>query len=175
MSSQSKPPKILRVVYGIEDGLLVGTLSIIILLSFTQILLRNLAHTGLPWADALLRYLVLWIGLLGAMVATREDNHITVDIIPHYVSPRARVVLRIFTDAFAGTVCFLLTYSSLFFLRDEKAGADLAFGSIPTWIAELILPVAFGAIGLRFLVFFGLHIWQAVKGVPPESVEGHSS
>ena len=47
-----------------------------ILLATTQILMRNLWDTGLAWADPSLRIAVLWVALLGALAATRDDNHI---------------------------------------------------------------------------------------------------
>ena len=50
-------------------------LLVMILLATTQILLRDLLETGLSWADPVLRLLVLWLALLGAMAATRDHNN----------------------------------------------------------------------------------------------------
>ncbi len=64
----------------LEDALLVALLGVLLLLASTQILLRNLFDAGLTWADPLLRVLVLWLGLLGAMIASRSGKHITLDV-----------------------------------------------------------------------------------------------
>jgi TRAP-type C4-dicarboxylate transport system permease small subunit len=156
---------LLRVLYAIEDSLLVLALSVMILIAFAQIVLRNLAEFGLFWGDPLLRYLVLWIGLLGAMVATRENNHITIDVVSYFLPSRARAAVRVLTDAFSALVCFLLTYASVNFLRDEIEGGLIVFGRVPAWAAELILPVAFGVMGLRFLVYLGLHLRKTFEGL----------
>ena len=64
-----------------EDALLVLLLSAMIALASTQILLRNLFDSGFVWIDPLLRVLVLWLGLIGATVATRNNRHIRIDLL----------------------------------------------------------------------------------------------
>lgn len=165
MQKPTRRPLILRILCGVEDTLLVSVLLTMIVFSFSQILLRNLANTGFAWGDAMLRYSVLWVGLLGAMVATREDNHINIDLVSQLIaSPRVRAAIRIVTDAFTATVCSLLTYASILFLRDEMTGNAKAFASVPAWYAEIILPIAFGVIALRYWVYLVMHVIQAVKG-----------
>ncbi|MBK6758569.1 MAG: hypothetical protein IPG70_13625 [Moraxellaceae bacterium] len=61
--------RVLYVVHRLEDSILVALLLAMIVLAVTQIALRNGFDTGITWADALLRVMVLWIALLGAMVA----------------------------------------------------------------------------------------------------------
>ncbi|MGD0038444.1 MAG: TRAP transporter small permease subunit, partial [Bacteroidota bacterium] len=55
-----------------EGALLILMLSIMVLVAFSQVMLRNVFHTGINGADVLLRHLVLWIGFLGAAIATSE-------------------------------------------------------------------------------------------------------
>ena len=74
MSSNNN--KIISIINKIEDSLLVVILSSMIALAIFQIISRNLFSEGVVWIDPLLRTLVLWIGLSGAIVATRQDNHI---------------------------------------------------------------------------------------------------
>ena len=167
MELKKRPPAPLRVLYAVEDGLLVTILLVMILLAFSQIVLRNFANTGFVWGDALLRHLVLWIGMIGAMVATREDNHINIDILSVLVSPRKKVFVRIFTDAFTAFVCGVLTIASVRFLLEEADMGTIAFGNVPTWVAELILPIAFGVICLRYCVYLVQHTVQAIQGVVP--------
>ncbi|NVM57446.1 MAG: TRAP transporter small permease subunit, partial [Desulfobacterales bacterium] len=72
----------LRFFTRLEDTFLVSLLSFMIGLAFLQIVLRDFFSTGLLWADPLLKNLVIWVGLVGASIATREDKHITIDVIP---------------------------------------------------------------------------------------------
>jgi TRAP-type C4-dicarboxylate transport system permease small subunit len=137
-----------------------------IVLAFTQIILRNFFSVGLDWADAFLRFLVLWVTMLGAGVTTREDSHITVDVISHVLPKRGQAAVRVATDLFTVVVCGLLANAAVTFLTEERAGGAQAFQGVPTWIAEIILPFAFGVVALRFAVYAGRHLWQAIKGVP---------
>ena len=44
-----------------------------------QVLARNLFGGGILWGDSFVRALVLWVAFVGAMVASRSDNHINID------------------------------------------------------------------------------------------------
>jgi TRAP-type C4-dicarboxylate transport system permease small subunit len=54
----------------VEKFLIVVMLSMMILVAFLQIVLRNAFSTGISWGDPLVRYLVLWVGFIGASLAT---------------------------------------------------------------------------------------------------------
>ena len=135
----------------VEDAVLVLLLSAMVLLAGAQILLRNLFDVGLVWADPLLRVLVLWVGLVGAIAAARADRHIAVDILSRLLPARARRATRALTDAATAVVCGLLAWHAARFVALEYEGGALAFARVPAWVCELILPVGFAVIGLRYL------------------------
>ena len=64
-----------------EDTLLVLILSAMILLAAGQIILRNFLDIGFIWGDELLRMLVLWLAVAGALAASRSDKHISIDVL----------------------------------------------------------------------------------------------
>ncbi|UCD10382.1 MAG: TRAP transporter small permease subunit, partial [Nitrospinaceae bacterium] len=68
----------------LEATFIVATLSVMILLSFGQVILRNFFHGGILWADLFLRQGVLWVGFLGASLATREGRHISIEVLSHF-------------------------------------------------------------------------------------------
>ena len=127
-------------------------LSAMILLATTQIALRNLLETGISWADPTLRILVLWLSLLGAMAATRDNNHIQIDLLSRFLPARARHWVQRLTDLFAAIVCALLSWHSGRFVLMEWEDGTLLFASVPAWACELILPIGFGIMALRFLL-----------------------
>ncbi|MGQ9645321.1 MAG: TRAP transporter small permease [Thermodesulfobacteriota bacterium] len=138
------------VIDRIEQFLLVLLSSLLILTAFLQIVLRNLFDTGLSWGDPLVRNLVLWVGFIGAALATREGKHINLEVVSRWVPPRGKRFIQTLTALFSSVVCALLTYASLKFVRNEAQMADPTFLRIPSWIPELILPVIFGLMALRF-------------------------
>ena len=136
----------------IEDGLLVTLLTVLIGLAGLQILLRNVWDSGLSWGDPMLRVTVLWVGLLGALVATRDDKHIRIDVLSRYLPARRKVIIRRVTDWFSAGICGLLAYhGGRFVYLDWEAGIT-AFANVPAWLCELIIPAGFGLMALRLLL-----------------------
>ena len=56
-----------RTLHRAEDAVLALLLGATIVLASLQILLRGIFGTGIGWVDPLVRVLVLWLGLLGAL------------------------------------------------------------------------------------------------------------
>ena len=148
----------------VEDGILCLLLSAMIFIAFGQIALRNAFDFGVFWADPLLRNLVLWVGLLGAAAATRDDNHITIDILSRFLPPRHRAAARAVTNTFTTLVCAALARASFTFVRDEFTYGATLFGSVPIWIAQVVLPFAFTIMALRFARLTGVSLIGAVRG-----------
>lgn len=142
-----------RLLQGVEDGLLVLILAALVVLSAAQIVARNLLDSGMVWADPALRVLVLWVGLVGAMVAARQDRQITVDAVTRMVGERWRLAIRVVTDLFTALVCSGVAWHAARLVREDRAAGLEAFGGIPVWVCELVLPLAFAVIGLRYLLF----------------------
>ena len=141
-----------RLILALENALLTFMLSAMVLLAGAQILMRNLWHTGITWGDPVLRVLVLWLALLGAMVATRESNHIRIDILSRYLPERLKRAVEHLTNLFAALVCGLLAWHSARFVYFEWLDGNLLFGNVPAWCCELILPLGFGVMALRFML-----------------------
>jgi TRAP-type C4-dicarboxylate transport system permease small subunit len=160
--------KILRrldtVLTKIEGTLLVTFLSIMLVLSFVQVVLRNAFSESLLWGEILLRHLVLWIGFLGAALATSRDRHINIDALTRFLTPRFRVTSKIITNLFAATVCYFLFDASLTFLSNEVSEGSTMFGDIPAIYSQIIIPVGFGLIIVHFLIRIAVGVQTLISG-----------
>ena len=96
----------------IEESVLGLFLVVMILLACVQILLRTVFSSGLPWADPVLRYLVLWSGLLGAAMATSQGKHIALDLISFLVPESLQAWLQVVTNLFSAIVAAFLTWAA---------------------------------------------------------------
>jgi TRAP-type C4-dicarboxylate transport system permease small subunit len=136
----------------IEDWLLAILVLILVVLAGGQIVMRDFFHTGISWADPLMRQLVLWTGMLGALAAVRDEKHIALDVLQRFLSPLVQKIARILTFGFAAAICAALAWFSYKMLSVDYASASpsSAFASLPAWIPEIILPTAFGLMSLRF-------------------------
>jgi TRAP-type C4-dicarboxylate transport system permease small subunit len=134
----------------VEQTLIVTFLGFMILIAFLQIVLRNFFSTGLDWGDQLLRNLVLWIGFIGATLATKEGKHINIDVVSRWLPSLGKNVVTLFIHLFSFFICCLLTYAALKFIKNEVQMENRTFLNIPAWIPEMILPMTFGLMTFRF-------------------------
>ncbi|GMQ92181.1 MAG: hypothetical protein BMS9Abin11_1502 [Gammaproteobacteria bacterium] len=145
--------RFLRYCYLFEDAVLILILTTMIGFAVMQIVARNFFGVGIPWADTLLNILVLWVGLVGAMVATRRDHHIAIDALVRFLSKKVQGIVQRLVDLFTAVVCAILAFHSIRFVLIEYESGTLAFSIVPAWLCQSILPIAFSIIALRYLVY----------------------
>jgi TRAP-type C4-dicarboxylate transport system permease small subunit len=136
-----------------EDAVLVTILTAMILLAASQIVLRNFFNFGFIWADEMLRMLVLWIAVAGAVAASRTDKHITISVLDRFLPDRAKLAVKIIIHIFTAAVCGVVTWHSMQFVQLSREFGDVLMGSIPAWLPQLILPIGFGLICYRYSLF----------------------
>jgi len=136
----------------LEDFILIGMLFTAIVLAVLQIFLRNFFDSGLVWGDVLLRIIVLWIGMFGAMYASRNNEHINIEIGLKYLSKKVKPYVQAVVFLFTAAVCGIVAWYSVGFILIEYEDGTLAFSKIPVWVTEVIIPIAFINIALRYII-----------------------
>lgn len=164
MPSRPQSWSIIRVLESIENLILISLLLLMIVLAALQIVLRNLFDSSILWGDGLVRVLVLWIGLIGAMVASRNNKHISIDVISRYLPPKLKSVSNLLISVFTAFICGVMTYFSTGLVLMEKEDGMIAFGIVPAWVCESIIPISFGIICLRYIVFCIQNIISLARG-----------
>ncbi len=134
----------------LEQSLLTLLLSGLIVLASTQILLRNGFSIGLAWGDGLVRLMVLWLALLGAIAASRDNRQIKIDLLSRLLSESLQRVARITTDLFTAIVTGLIAWHSWRFVQESRLYGDTLLDDRPAWVFQLILPIGFGVICYRY-------------------------
>jgi len=134
-----------------ETGLIALLVLAMVLLAGAQIVLRNVFDSGLAWADPLLRAMVLWAAMLGALAAARDDKHIGLDLVAHFVHGRARRVLRAVALLFAGGISAAMAWFGVGLVQLDLDSGAVTAGIPNAWI-EAIVPVGFGLLALRLLL-----------------------
>jgi TRAP-type C4-dicarboxylate transport system permease small subunit len=123
-----------------------------LVLAVLQIILRNFFHSGIEWGEPFLRILVLWLGLIGAMIASRNGKHINIDLFSKYMPKHILRFNNFFCQLFTAVICAIVAYYSFIFVLLEKESGDIAFASIPLWACESIIPISFAVISLRYIL-----------------------
>lgn len=139
-----------RLLIRTETWLAAGSLLLLLLLALAQILARNLFDSGLPAADTLTRYMVLYVTFLGAALAVGCDRHIKIDVCNTFLSTATQRRLYRPLCAVAAAVCALFTDAAIRYWRDEWLYAP----SHEHWLVlvGLIIPIGFSLLTLHFVL-----------------------
>jgi TRAP-type C4-dicarboxylate transport system permease small subunit len=151
-------------------------LAVMILLAFIQVILRQLNGTdfaaALPfvpapvgWFDLVSRQLVVWVGLLGASLATSEGRHISIEALPKILSARGKRRVDVFVNLASLAVTALLLGICMIWLSRSQMPKESALFVIEAfdlkvygWPFLAVVPLGLGLMAWRFLT-------RAVEGV----------
>ena len=151
----------------IEDGLLSVLLLSMIGLAVGQIVGRNVFNTTFVLGDELLRLMVLWLTLAGALAASRADRHIAIAVLDRFLDGRVLDFTRAFLHLFTAAICALLCWYSLAFVLGSREYGDQLLGDLPAWVLQAPLPLGFGLMAWRHLLNAVLH----ALGLAPEQAQ----
>jgi len=104
---------------------------------------------GVRGSGPLVAHLTLWVCFLGSALAAREDRLLafgTGEIIKHGRLKRWAVLL---SSTVAAGVAGLLFRAGWTLIAVEQESAMMVTQGIPVWWTQLVIPVAFGLIGVR--------------------------
>ncbi len=133
--------------------------------------------SSLPGAQKFSLGLMLWSGMLGASIATRQRRHIILDTVKKSLDAKMGNLFSLIGGVVTFAFCALLTVLALIQLQGEyvlwRDGDGVGVFDalpIPRWLVTLALPVTFGTMAFRFL---GAGIRDYVWGPPVGGVDAH--
>lgn len=140
-----------RVIELLCNGMLLVMTAVIAML----ILSRNFLGFSFSWSEELTRFLLVWLSMLGAAVLLRRDDHIKLELLTDYLTPRLRIGLSLLLRLLVlGFLCILLYESWL--VANARAVTHAPALGISMRIPYLALPA-----GATLMVLFTLvNIWR---------------
>ena len=144
--------KIDEIIAGLETGLITVILSLMIILSFGQVVLRNFFNESILWGDIFLRQMVLWVGFIGASLAARDQRHIAIDFLPNILPFSWSKPIQILTNICASVICAFLAQAAWDFVAYERESESTLFFNYPVWFFQIVLPYGFSLLTLRFIL-----------------------
>jgi TRAP-type C4-dicarboxylate transport system permease small subunit len=86
--------------------------SLMILITFTQVIFRYLLNSALPWAGEITIFLFIWVIFLGAAITLSKGLHIGVDIFTSFLNKKNKKIILIITNLLIILFCFLIVIGS---------------------------------------------------------------
>lgn len=125
-------------------ALLVILMALMVLNVTWQVISRYVFQSPSSFTDELSRYMLVWLGMLGAAYVAGQDQHLAIDILPERLSGLRKIRLKIFINLivllFAMAVMVLggfnLVYIT-FILQQKSATLQLPLAYVYT-----IIPVS---------------------------------
>ncbi len=126
-------------------------------LGLVAMVLINVANAvgrygGLPTltgADELLVFSMIWIVMVGAILATRDRTHLCIDLFPQRLAPRSGLALTAVTGLVTAAVCAFIAFHSLAFVERIGAIGQTSMGlGIPMAIPHLAVFTGFAGIAV---------------------------
>ena len=108
-----------NLIAGLETALIVGCIVILVVAEVAAACLRELSRINFAWIEEILKYLVIWIGLLGASLATRTREHISIEAISRFSGRKMRRAIAVFTNLATTIVTLLLAIAAYNYLLDD--------------------------------------------------------
>jgi len=87
-------------------------LAAMVVLVFSNVVLRYVFNSGIATSEELSRWLLVWLTFLGAIVALRQHAHLGVDTLVRALPPRGRFICFIVSYALMLYADWLLTLGS---------------------------------------------------------------
>lgn len=148
----------------LEDALLVVLLLALVVFAGVQIGARNVFDSGWIWGEQLIRVGVLWVALLGAVVASREDRHLRIDVVPRLLPPRGRAACGALAHLVAAGACVVIAWHAARFVLDERAFGAAGIGVLPGWVLQVVMPLAFALMAARHAGHLARQARAALRG-----------
>lgn len=147
--SEGRLARALGLLHRAEDAVLAVALGGLLLLAVVQIGLRVFFDAGLAWAEPASRAGVLWLAMLGALGAARQQRHIAIDALPRLMPYRAWRPVHVVTQGAAAAICAWAAWIGWGLMQSEREFPLPFIAGIESWVPMLVLPLGFGLLALR--------------------------
>ncbi|MFA9440748.1 TRAP transporter small permease [Uliginosibacterium sp. sgz301328] len=162
MSSIHSIRNVARQACGVAAGMLLAMLSAIAL---WQVFSRYVLNSPSTYTEELLRYLMIWMGFLGAAYCFGDGTHLSLTLLEDSISTRSRFMLKLLQSLLvnAGLVAIMI-FGGYRYVVANGAQLSPTLGISMSWV-YLILPLS----GVLMVVFGIAHTASIVDDYRKEA------
>jgi TRAP-type C4-dicarboxylate transport system permease small subunit len=137
-------------VCGVLAAALIGISIFIVCHAIVE---RGFLGRAVIWQNEFVTYAIVAATFLGAPYVLLTKGHVNVDVLPHYLGHRARVVLALIASVLALAFCVVILWTSFEWWWDrwESGETKNSIWAPKLWIPSLSLPVGFGLLVAQYL------------------------
>ncbi|MDR2150034.1 MAG: TRAP transporter large permease subunit [Spirochaetaceae bacterium] len=135
-----------------EEGVCYFSLTCLTILPFAEAIARFFFKTGVPHSSVLMIHILLWVGLVSGMIATKQDKHLSIALIenfPHPLKQRIKKYCVLLSTVLAAFILTIVAWTAVAFVKISLTPWRL-IGFIPDQVFALIIPVGYAIMALRY-------------------------
>jgi TRAP-type C4-dicarboxylate transport system permease small subunit len=132
-----------------------------------EVLRREIFAYSSIWGEEIVRYSFIYLAWIGAAAAVKDRVHIRIDVVMHYLGPRAKAILYIFGDLVMVAVALGALYWSF-----ETVQVSFKYGSVShglrvsmVWF-YLAVPIGFTLMIVRLVQSLSRDLRSLRDGTP---------
>lgn len=144
---------LVRTVSAVAGMVAAGMIAVSILIVCQMVVVRYVLGYPTAWQTELVTYLLVGATLIGSPYVLRIRGHVSVDLLPHYLSERGQRRLEVFGAAAGLFFCGVLFWSGCVLWYDAWADGwrSETVWAVRLWIPYAALPLGFGLMLLQYL------------------------
>lgn len=135
-----------------------GVVSVLLLLAAVLavchlVIVRYILEASAIWQHEFVTFAVIGSTFIGSPYVLLTKGHVNVDLLPHYLGPRARMALALIAAGLSLTFCEIVGYVGLELWLEAltKGWRAETVWSPPLWIPYLSLPLGLGLVALQYV------------------------
>lgn len=166
---------LVSVVDRVLEWLLVGLMGLSVLNVLWQVFTRFVLDAPSALTEELARYLLIWIGVLGAAYAAGKRVHLALDLLPEKLQGRGRLKLNLVIEALVmafALAVMVIGGARLVYIQYALGQASSSLG-LPMALVYAVVPLS----GLLILFYSAVHLAEqlaqlrALRTAPAEELE----
>lgn len=141
----------------IESGALIISLAVMVIVIFTQVVMRYVFNNSLSWSEEFARYLFIWFSWMGVSAGLKDGEHLKVEKLSSALVKRgyakSNEMLNILVSLVWLTTTLIVTYYG-FQVAAKQASLNVLTPAMrmPVWIGYLSVPACSAVVGIRLTV-----------------------
>lgn len=149
--------KMWKLFDNIEKNVLVVSLAIMVIVLFTNVVMRYVFNSSLSWSEEFARYLFVWFSWIGVSAGVKDKEHLRVEILTIALTKRgfikANEVINIFVALVWLATSWIVAYYGFDIITAQIDMNVLTPAMrIPVWIAYLSVPACSLIVGIRLII-----------------------
>lgn len=132
--------KIFGLLFDILDNLAKVLLASMTVLVFLQVVLRNVFHSGIRWAEEVCLIGMVWVTFSTIAVGVRHDVHMRIEMFVQWMSQSQRKKLEFINNLVVLFAGIMMAYFG-FILFQHGFSSTLAATKLPTAVVYFPIPV----------------------------------